>query len=244
MKKIAFYVEGRTEQLFISKLLKEIAGRARIAIELQSLDREGNTKEIHPKTYLHRPNYYALIFNCKGDGGVKPRILQDYERLINEGYTEVIGIRDLHPIPIKELNKLRNDLKNGVLKNGRQVTQPLPTHAEIIVAVCEIEAWFLSESKHFECIHNNLTNSFIVSSLGFDPRTEDMRLRPNPAKDLHDIYQLAGKAYLSRSGYKRYMENTIECLDYEEIYMRLPKKIKELKDLISKIDHYVSSPIT
>jgi hypothetical protein len=35
MKKIAFYVEGQTEQFFINKLLIEIAGRKNIEIELK-----------------------------------------------------------------------------------------------------------------------------------------------------------------------------------------------------------------
>ena len=34
MKKIAFFVEGQTEQLFINKLLIEIAGQKNILVEL------------------------------------------------------------------------------------------------------------------------------------------------------------------------------------------------------------------
>jgi len=34
VKKLAIFVEGQTEQIFVEKLLKEIAGRNRIAIEV------------------------------------------------------------------------------------------------------------------------------------------------------------------------------------------------------------------
>ena len=37
MKRIAFFVEGQTEQLFINKLLIEIAGHKNIAINLFQL---------------------------------------------------------------------------------------------------------------------------------------------------------------------------------------------------------------
>lgn len=80
MKKIAFYVEGQTEQFFINKLLIEIAGQKNIQIELQQFQGVGKpTKSIYPKTTAQpqNPQHFALIFDCKGDGGVKPRILQD-----------------------------------------------------------------------------------------------------------------------------------------------------------------------
>ena len=37
MKKIAFFVEGQSEQLFINKLLKEIAGYRNISITLKEI---------------------------------------------------------------------------------------------------------------------------------------------------------------------------------------------------------------
>ena len=37
MKKIAFFVEGQTEQVFINKLLEEIAGRKNISINIFQL---------------------------------------------------------------------------------------------------------------------------------------------------------------------------------------------------------------
>ena len=71
MKKIAFFVEGQTEQLFINKLLIEIAGQKNISIELEQFQGYGRrpTKNIYPRTTSSpiSPNHYALIHDCRGD---------------------------------------------------------------------------------------------------------------------------------------------------------------------------------
>lgn len=41
MKKITFFVEGQTEQLFINKLLIEIAGQKNISVELEQFQGYG-----------------------------------------------------------------------------------------------------------------------------------------------------------------------------------------------------------
>ena len=71
MKKIAFYVEGQTEQFFINKLLIEITGKKNIQIELQQFQEVGKpTKSVYPKTAANpqNPQHFTLIFDCMGDG--------------------------------------------------------------------------------------------------------------------------------------------------------------------------------
>ncbi len=55
MKKIAFYVEGLTEQFFINKLLIEIAGQKNIEIELRQFQgaRRGYIERIFIPGRLH-----------------------------------------------------------------------------------------------------------------------------------------------------------------------------------------------
>ncbi|MCP4353872.1 MAG: hypothetical protein GY795_51145 [Desulfobacterales bacterium] len=244
MKKIAFYVEGLTEQFFINKLLIEIAGQKNIEIELRQFQgaRRGHRTDIYPRTTSQpvNPQHHALILDCVGDGGVKPRILEDYQRLFSRGYSEIIGLLDLYPRA--DLTRFENELVNGTIINGRTITQPLPINTEIIVAVDEVESWFLSECTHFTCIDNVLTNSLIISNMNFDPCTDDMTLRSHPAMDLHTIYQLANHSYMDSQGKKRKrrIERTVECLDYADIYIMLRYRITKLNQLISKIDNFLT----
>lgn len=244
MKKIAFYVEGLTEQFFINKLLIEIAGQKNIEIELRQFQgaRRGYKTDIYPRTTSQpvNPQHHALILDCVGDGGVKPRMMEDYRRLFSCGYSDIIGLLDLYPRT--DLVRFEDKLINGTTINGRTIIQPLPTNTDIIVAVNEVESWFLSECTHFTCIDNILTNSLIISSMNFDPCKDDMTLRSHPAMDLHRVYQLASKSYMDNQGKKRkgMIERTVECLDYTEIYINLCYKITKLNQLISKIDNFLT----
>ena len=239
MKKIAFYVEGQTEQFFINKLLIEIAGQKNIQIELQQFQGVGKpTKSIYPKTTANpqNPQHFALIFDCKGDGGVKPRILQDAVSLFNQGYSEVIGLIDLYPRI--DLVKFENELNNGTLRNGRRITPSLPNDTSIVVAVREIEDWFLAEYNHYTCIDTSLVlDTAQTTRLGFNPCLDDLTLRnTTAAEDLKSVYQLVGKTY-NKS--KDKIERTVDCLDYANLYMGVSSKIDKLNELIAKIDKFL-----
>jgi len=235
MKKIAFYVEGQTEQFFINKLLIEIAGRKNIAIELKKFGGKNNvpTNTIFPKSVANasHPQYSALIYDCGGDTAVKPRILDDYATLMASGYVKIIGIRDL--FPLTDLLKLENYLKFG---NGTNIP-PLPDKSQIIVAVHEIEAWFLSEFTHFSKLDDRLTTDYIKCECGIDPCIDDMTLLPNPAVNMKEIYELVGKHYTKN---KKHVEHTVECLDYANIYLTLRSQIAKLNELIVEIDVFLS----
>jgi hypothetical protein len=245
MKKIAFYVEGLTEQLFINKLLIEIAGQKNIEIELERFQGSGKKhgKEIYPKTTSQpiNPKHHALIFDCVGDGGVKSRILEDHQQLFLQGYGEIVGLLDLYPKPKLDLARFETNLTNGVVKNGGSIIPALPSNTTIIVVVEEIESWFLSECNHFECIDAKLNNSFITSNMDFNPCTDDMTTLSHPSEDLHKIYQLVGKAYLDKNDKKckKRIERTVECLNYADIYLVLRNRITKLNNLISKIDAFL-----
>ena len=241
MKKIAIFVEGQTEQFFINKLLIEIAGEKNIAIILKKFIGKGQPKkDVYPKSLSQgiSPKHTALIYDCGSDESVKTRILEEYQNLFSQDYTEIIGIRDLHPL--ENLQKLESRLLNGLIKNGRITEAALPYNTSIIVAVYEIEAWFLSECNHFSCIDINLTKELIsrhASRLGFDPYIDDMTLLPKPSDCLKDVYQIVGKTYSKK---KNHIERTVECLDYSNVYIGLRDKIQKLADLIFKIDTFLT----
>lgn len=238
MKKIAFYVEGQTEQFFINKLLIEIAGRKNIQIELQQFKGVGRpTSEVHPKTAATptNPKHSVLVLDCGGDGGVKARILEDYKRLFSQGYSQIIGIRDLYPLT--DLARFEHFLIHGAKRCGVVVAKPLPKNTEIIIAVNEVESWFLAECRHFQNLDTRLNHTFITENVGFDPCVDDMTALKHPAAELRNIYRLVGKAYNKK---KDNVERTVECLDYSNIYFNVRRRVEKLNDLITKIDNFLT----
>lgn len=242
MKKMAFFVEGQTEQIFVNRLLQEIAGQKKVVVELKKFSGT-NRPQIqiiprHAPPSLVSPTHGVLIYDCCGDEGVKKRILDESISLLDKGYLDVIGIRDLYPLKLSDLSKLESNLNNGTTKGTVRIPG-LPPKTSIIIAVSEIEAWFLAESNHFSYIDEKLNKAYVesqTSALGFNPYVDDATLRLQPSQDLHNIYQLAGKSYTKK---KNNIERTIDCLDYADIYLRLAPIIAKLSELIAKIDGFL-----
>jgi hypothetical protein len=256
MKRIAFFVEGQTEQLFVERLLKEIASENAIGVELQVV--RGGKRTMGRHSSLVRKSgadkayaYYAMIYDCGGesddvDGNRKSTIVSDIRDmqlgLAEKGYIEVIGLRDLYPIPLIDLAKLEHGL-------SRQLRQANLIPSSIVIAVREIEDWFLAECNHYTKIDTRLVlDATQIASLGFHPCVDDLTLREEEdenggkrpiaaASDLNSVYQLVGKTY-SKS--KPTVERTIDCLDYANLYLEVSRKMPKLKELIDKIDNFLT----
>ena len=175
MNKLAVFVEGKTEQLFAEKLLLEIADRQNIHIEKCQLT--GGNKYPRKRLYFRRLNdgrrYFAYIVDCHSDSTVKSDIVDNYNSLIREGYSSIIGIRDVYPIERTMIRKLKQGLISRV--------KTKPVTPVFILSVMEIEAWFMAEHTHFQRIHTALTIDRIKAELTFDPSQDNMELRDHPS---------------------------------------------------------------
>ncbi len=224
MKRIAFFVEGLTEQLFLIKFIEEAYGKTRIAIT--STKGMGGNKHsisfttIQATSITSKTEYYILINDCGGDGNLKSYIIDQRNNLLNKHYSKIIGIRDVYPsFSRADINKLKYGLYYGLPQTD--------IRTDFILSVMEIEAWFLSEHTHFNRIDGSLNAERINSALSFHPENEDMEQRENPARDLHNSYQIVGKAY----GKERIrVERTINSLDFSHLYFNpKPSSLQILK---------------
>ena len=233
MKRLAIFVEGQTEQQFVSKMLREIAGEKNIAIdELRwALSRKGNRcfTVITASAKTADQKYYVLIYDCGGDSTVKTDIVDNYDGLAKNSYEKIIGLRDVYPLSSADIPALEYRLK------FRVPTKPVPV--DMLLAIMEIEAWFLAETTHFLKIHPALTVGRISTHLNFDPTTQNVEERVCPADDLNSIYHLERFAYNKR---KSNCQRTIDALEYGALYFDLPKKINSLRRFIQSIDSFLS----
>ena len=230
-QRIAFFVEGQTEQIFVNRLIREILGTQQINI-IQKQSRGGvnvpKQEIVRNSTFSRNPNYEVLIFDCGADNRVKSEIIDNIANLRSRGYGMIIGLRDLYPIPVGELDKLEKGLR--FLPNKLKDESP---YFDVIIAVHEIEAWFLGETNHFQKIDKRLTGRFIKEKLGFDPYTMNAEDREHPAKDLDRIYRLVGKTYTKRYGQTQKIVNK---LDINNMRNNIRYKMRSLNRLISIIE--------
>ena len=234
MNKVAIFVEGLTEQIFVEQLLTEIAGEANISIKKCKLTggKKGPRTRLCFRHNVDDREYFAHIIDSSNDSTVKSDIVDNYDSLVANGYTSIIGIRDVYPLDRSELPLLKRGLAYKVK------TKPLSP--VFVIPVMETEAWFLAEHSHFKRIHPGLTINRIKSTLNFDPSVDSTELRDHPANDLNVIYALEGVVY-NKNNRKRQSEikRTVNALDFNEIYFTLSGKISSLKELILEIDRFL-----
>ena len=229
MYKIAFFVEGQTEMLFLEKLLAEIFGQKKIAVETQRTKGGKSCAKtvvkIKSPTIDGSTKYYALISDCGSDSRVASEVADNRESMIKAGFSKIIGIRDVFPRTIEELPEVRKYLYHRIPQKDIAIRH--------ILGIMEIESWFLAEHTHFEKIDPALSVNLIEKNLGFNPEADNMELRANPAKDLTNCYRLVSKTYNKK---ERNAKRTIELLDYSLLYFVLPMKVSSLSELISEIE--------
>jgi hypothetical protein len=233
MKKLAVFVEGYTEVVFVEKLIEEIAGEAHVLIEHREIRGGTSRRRTFAQVRASKPNtgqkYFVMIVDCGGDHLVKTRILEEHDNLTKAGYAKVIGLRDVRPsftradIPRLEVG-LRTYIKTSLIP------------VEIFLAILEIEAWFLAEATHFPKIDPAITVAAIRATLGFDPENDDMEQRLTPADDMNDCYAIGGKAYVKANA-----QATVDALEYSEIYILHVDKFLYLKKLCQSIESFLGT---
>lgn len=228
MKKLAFFVEGQTEQLFIKKLLTEIAGTKNIEIKESKPFNKTQLRDLIGKSLITNKEYYVLLIDCGSDSKVKSDLIDSYNGLIKKNYTKVLGLMDIHPKLYSELPKIKAGIKYGM-------PNKIPTN--ILLSVSEIEAWFMAEYLHFEKIHRSLTHQKILSDFSHDLINGNAEKIVHPAKQLNDIYVSVGTSYKKN---KKSVTRTVNALDFTNIYVSVQNKVPHLKELISHIDSFLT----
>jgi hypothetical protein len=232
-KKIACFVEGQTEQIFVEKLFQEIAGYKKISIETYKFQGGKANRIIQPlklSTIKNAP-FFVLLYDCGNDAHVVSDIRKQHQSLIKNGYEKILGLRDLYPIPLGTKEEIETGIR-GFLKPLQKIGVPI----SVILAVMEIEAWFLAEWNYLAKIDNRLTCDFILQKCGLDLRIIDPEQRAHPSQDLDEIYRLVSRNY-DKSG--KASQEIINNLDYEFLYLDLVKSVNQLKRFIDEIDSFL-----
>jgi hypothetical protein len=231
--KIAIFAEGQTEQIFVSRLLAEIAGYNRIRVEVfRVLGGRRFSRILYkltPDSQDEPHPYYAMIVDCTGDSRVTSEVRDQYETLISAGYTAIIAIRDVAP------DFTRNEIPR-LISEFRRFLRQSPVEPLLVLPTMEIEAWFIGECTHFGRIHNYLTLDAIREKIGVDLIGDDIEGRAHPAADLDSIYQLANLRYTKS---KADVERTVACLDYEAVRQGLSQKVPSLAPLIKGLESFL-----
>lgn len=222
MRKVAIFVEGKTEAELIANVLVALCGNKGVTIEMQR-QQCGVLHYIEARGSTASP-FFALIANCNNDGQVLTQIRDRYASLVAAGYTRIIGLRDVYPHQRPDIQKIRDAIDPLLPVGG----VPVGLH----LAVLEIEAWFLDEITHFERIHPKLTIARILSA-GFDIQSNFGETWAHPADTLHQIYKLEGLAYQKKA---HQITRTVEALCMDQFYVTAQNRSASLASFIGDLE--------
>lgn len=226
MIKVAIFVEGYTEQQFIVQLLLAMAGKKGITFEI-NYQFEG---ELHHSEFISEGagnDIYILLVNCRNDSQVKSQIANRHASLTMGGYSKIIGIRDVYPHAIEDLPEVQTYALEGLPSGGSPI--------DIILAVMEVEAWFLEELSHYNRLDSEMTVARIQEK-GFDLISKRGHEWPQPAQTLHAIYSHWKKAYKKK---ENQINRTINALDLDEIYVTVRNNAPSLNELICSLEQSI-----
>lgn len=231
MNKMAIFVEGSTELHLLSNLIVAIGNKSKLAVELvrqRGLSIAARTQIIRTLNRSTSTDRIVTIVDCGGDSAVKSMMLDSYANLTaNAGYSRILCVRDVYPTATYgEITKLEKGLAFKVPTK--------PVTVEFILSVMECEAWIISEHTHFPKLSNALTCENIASSLGFNPATDSIDQRPNPAADLEKCYALAGIRY------KKGNSKQLKTVDAAELYLSVANRFAHLQRFCEIIDEFLS----
>ena len=192
MSRIAIFVEGQTEKIFVERFLQEYLGGCQIEIEFQKRLGKTLTKVTGIR---HNPfaEYHFSIIDMTGDSNVFSALYERAEQMMQRGYAYLLGVRDVYPqytrdkIPIilRDLRKLFSRFSFG-------------DRLKPIFAIMEIEAWFLADYKVFSRINSSITPEFVKKQLNIDLLQTNPQSYEHPSSIVNKIFNLFGETYKKR----------------------------------------------
>ena len=232
MRKLAIFVEGLTEQILVRRMLEAVLDRNKIAIQTVKITGGHNVRmsfTVMRAAHVERlTDYYVLVYDCGGETNVKSYLMAHRQKLVSSGYQMILGLRDVYPnFEREDVGKLRRGLNHHLHQKGART--------RIHLAIMETEAWFLGEYHHLKKVSRKLSPEFIEKHLGFNPRTEPMEERDQPAEDMKAVYRLVGHDYTKK---RDRLNAVVSKLDFNYFTHGLSDRMSGLKEFVSELERF------
>ena len=202
--KIAFFVEGQGEQVFLRNILFHLLDPSIFSFECLKLH-AGKLSDVPYKQYNPSAYIHFLIINVENDSRVLSAIKEREEQLIRKGFVKIIGLRDMYSQEYdkKAKGKIEPNITKLILDKTENIISSMK-HSDMIrihFSIMEIEAWWLSMYSIFRKIHRKLEVDFIKDSLNYqlnEINTETTFYRPSFILDnILNLVEMSYKKKLS-----------------------------------------------
>jgi len=238
MKRIAIFVEGKTEFFFVFRIIRLIFDAKDISF--RGFELIGKLQK--PMDYERRNDqslYFFQVVIVGNDERVISAIKENEATMIERGFDLIIGLRDMYSKRYDE--KARGSINPVVTRRFQESTKSdiehmnNPSKISFHYAIMELEAWFLSMYKILERIHRDLTVDRIKDMLGIDLSSLDPEQEfYKPSKIFRQILGLENVTYKKSEPDIKKVVNKIELEDLD--YLMKNDKCKCCVDFYREIN--------
>ncbi|MBN2324224.1 MAG: DUF4276 family protein [Spirochaetes bacterium] len=219
MTKTCIFVEGQTERIFLKYLIEQYLSPPTFTIDSVKLI-SNKLYTIKSSCSIDNTDHYFLIFDVSNDSKVLSAIIERSQKMVlYQGYTFILGIRDLYPNKKHDKTKVLNYIKQTLHNNG------LSSTTRVILAIMEIEAWFLADYSFFRRIDDCLQVDYISQNLGIDISTSNPEDYNHPSKVIDQVLTLIGSSYKKKEKDVYRICHRLDyaklCLD-QDLHSRVP----------------------
>jgi hypothetical protein len=239
MKKIAIFVEGQTELIFVREYLLKKLEYQGIDLECRNLFKDNKIQSAEYDFPNDEATIHFQIINVGGDENVLPRILNREQLLWNAGYERIIGLRDMYSDKyIEEMGQPRRIIPELILEFIEGANETLvqkavmPQNIKFHFAIMELEAWFLGIPNLWE--RKVISNQSIKDKIGFDLSTIDPETTfLHPAETIKDILKIINEPYRKQASEVESLVGKITKQDFEDL--QNSQKCNSFKEFTSNL---------
>lgn len=213
MRKVALFVEGLAEQVFVRDFLIKWYDWDinKVGLACYKLHAGNEYEAPYQHGTVDSENYFQ-IFNVGNDSSVLSVMLDRADRLHNAGYSLVVGLRDMfskvyHQKTFQKNNEriIDPELNERFIQSAKEEIEASskPLELQMHYAIMEVEAWLLGMPKFME--HFQYIN---------DPETDIY----HPAEKLKELMEAMGSGYDKHSKDIEGIIGNLDKKDYLALY--------------------------
>ena len=229
MKKIAFFVEGQTERIFLEYFIEQYLSTTDKMLDSYKIKGE-SLITISKGIEYPDPSYYFLIYDVGNDEKVASAITEFAASMIEDkNFDAIVGLRDLHPKPKTDYTII----KEAFIELFETVSYSDKVH--LVISIMQIEAWLLGDFNLFRLIDNELSVSTINSRLNIDLINDNIEDYNNPSTIIDRIFRIINKSYSKHESEVHTICSRIDfCyLCFDENYYRRVRKFNDFLRLFN-----------
>lgn len=225
-RKIALFVEGDTELIFVRSFLNVWYNYDANLLGVECYKLQAN--QPHPVPYpigsRDSENFYQIII--VGNDNIMSKMLERAESLGNAGFSLVVGLRDMFCDAYHKKSVhgrvVSPDLNARFIASAREVINNCglsnSSDIQIHYAIMEVETWLLGMSNILTLIDSNLTKEDVVRQIGIDLSQDPETTIYHPAVELKKLFDLTGGQYDKHTDETEKIISQLIKEDYETLY--------------------------